>query len=123
MVNSEYPKTISLTISFKVVLPVATLETVINEQYWNEALTEFRINANVPANTQDVAENFYFNRNINEAFVNKLAAKVKACHSEGWAIKVVAPKVAGKGISFNGTNVSLNKTDKDVQAALNDESL
>ena len=123
VVNSEYPKNISLTISFKAVLPVATLETVINEQYWNEALTEFRINANVPANTQDVAENFYFNRNINEAFVNKLDAKVKACHTEGWAIKVVAPKVAGKGISFDGTNVSLNKTDKDVQAALNDESL
>ena len=123
VVNSEYPKNISLTISFKVVLPVATLETVINEQYWNEALTEFRINANVPANTQDVAENFYFNRNINEAFVNELDAKVKACHTEGWAIKAVFPKVAGKGISFNGTNVSLNKTDKDVQAALNDESL
>ena len=130
LVSSEYPAKVTFKMNFKAILPTASIELVKNEEYWNAELTEYVINPSIPSTPQAKAEEFFYARNILEAFVNKPDAKIAydgkpyaACHTEGFRLASVSPILAGKGIGFEANEVTLDKASDAVKAAVNNESL
>ena len=130
LVSSEYPAKVTFKMNFKAILPTASIELVKNEEYWNAELTEYVINPSIPSTPQAKAEEFFYARNILEAFVNKPDAKIAydgkpyaACHTEGFRLASVSPILAGKGVGFAANEVTLDKASDAVKAAVNNESL
>ena len=130
VVNSEYPANIALTIEFKVVLPEVAFDATKETLYWNKN-GEFVINPTIPDRPEDVAENFFYEQNIYEAYLDqkvtvKTAAKTQ-CYSAGYELVKVYEDATkpfkNSGVEFDGTTFFFDELSAEAAKALNKGTL
>ena len=131
LASSEYPELIYFRFNVKVVLPTFTLNKQENDLYWlkdGESYVAYKVNVEVPETTQSPAEDCIFNRSLLEAYSTyEIVANVEACTEDYYEVIAtynngVQTTLPMRGVQINGVNISLDKSDAEVKAALNSEN-
>ena len=126
LVGSQFPDKITFQFTVNVKLPEFTLTKTENEILWQkdgDVFTFFKVNASVPSTPEDAAENCQIGQSLKLAY-STYAVKLTDCCTNRY--EVIATYSNGKatasplaGVKIDGTQISLDKTDAPVKAALN----
>ena len=126
LVGSQFPDKITFQFTVNVKLPEFTLTKTENEILWQkdgDVFTFFKVNASVPATAEDAAENCQIGQDLKRAYAT-YTVKLTDCNTDRY--KVIATYSNGKatasplaGVKIDGTQISLDKTNAAVKAALN----
>ena len=125
--SSKYPDAITFKFTVNVKLPVASLESVKNELYWQTIdgdMKFFKVNAEVPDTPEDPADGCQIHQELNLAYDKYNVKGLPNCVTDRYVITktysngVATSKVLA-GVKISGKTISLDKNDAAVKAALN----
>ena len=125
--SSKYPDAITFKFTVNVKLPVASLESVKNELYWQTIdgdMKFFKVNAEVPDTPEDPADGCQIHQELNLAYDKYNVKGLPNCVTDRYVVTktysngVATSKVLA-GVKISGKTISLDKNDAAVKAALN----
>lgn len=125
--SSKYPDAITFKFTVNVKLPVASLESVKNELYWQTIdgdMKFFKVNAEVPDTPEDPADGCQIHQELNFAYDKYNVKGLPNCVTDRYVVTktysngVATSKVLA-GVKISGKTISLDKNDAAVKAALN----
>lgn len=130
MVSSAYPAAVTFRFTIDVKLPTLTEKLTKADTYWTLAGTspdDFDVNVAIPAPKDDVPENCQFKQNLDVAYtVDEPSGKFPECVTDYY--EIIETKSNGKatstilsGVKIDGREISLDKNDAAVKAALNSD--
>lgn len=125
--SSKYPDAITFKFTVNVKLPVASLESVKNELYWQTIdgdMKFFKVNAEVPDTPEDPADGCQIHQELDRAYDKYDVKGLPNCVTDRYVVTktysngVATSKVLA-GVKISGKTISLDKNDAAVKAALN----
>ena len=127
LTSSEYPASITFKFTVNVKLPELTLAATENDLYWTKEdgkYKYFNVNVNVPSSITSPAENCQFSRALPEAYSAYAVTGLPGCESARYKViktysNGVATSTVMNGVQIDGVNITLDKSNAAVKAALN----
>ena len=130
LASSEYPAAVTFRFTIDVKLPTLTEKLTKADTYWTLAGTspdDFDVNVAIPAPGDDVPENCQFKQNLDVAYSVHEPSGLPECDVTDY-YEIIETKSNGKatstilsGVKIDGREISLDKNDAAVKAALNSD--